>query len=108
MAASYCYSYLIPDDLVISLQADLDYFRTSKEAERQRNKGSPGVVDLTCTPDSTDDATLAVWVTPELDPFSSVCVCYEYLLQNKTKLHAVDTRCGLASAGLDKGYWSPC
>ncbi|KAG4234910.1 hypothetical protein PC116_g16940 [Phytophthora cactorum] len=32
------------------------------------------MVDLTSTPSSADDTTLAVWVTPQLEPFSCECV----------------------------------
>ncbi|KAF1779883.1 hypothetical protein GQ600_7178 [Phytophthora cactorum] len=34
----------------------------------------PEMVDLTSTPSSADDTTLAVWVTPQLEPFSCECV----------------------------------
>ncbi|KAG1713189.1 hypothetical protein DVH05_000909 [Phytophthora capsici] len=71
-AKSYCYSYIIPEDFVISLQAALDYFRSRQFGDREAKKT---VVDLTCSPDSAKEKTLAVWVTPELEPFLSDCVC---------------------------------
>ncbi|KAG3084040.1 hypothetical protein PC128_g4840 [Phytophthora cactorum] len=74
VASSYCYSYVIPEVLVISLQAGLDHFRSRQAAERKAHNEDHDVVHLTSTPSSADGTTLAVWVTPELDPFSSECV----------------------------------
>ncbi|ETM97355.1 hypothetical protein PPTG_24994 [Phytophthora nicotianae INRA-310] len=62
--------YVVPEDLVISLQAGIDYYRSQQAAEHKAQNEDHNVVDLICTPSSADDTTLAVWVTPELDLFS--------------------------------------
>ncbi|KAG2796772.1 hypothetical protein PC118_g21973 [Phytophthora cactorum] len=70
-AASYCYSYVIPEELIVSLQAALRDFRIAREHDY---KEMPEVMGLTSTPSPADDKTLAVWVTPQPDPFARECV----------------------------------
>ncbi|KAG6950595.1 hypothetical protein JG687_00014151 [Phytophthora cactorum] len=69
--SSYCYSHVIPYDLIVSLQAALDNFTICRQKERNARHEMPEVVDLTSTLSSADDKTLAVWVTPQPKPFSS-------------------------------------
>ncbi|KAG2846498.1 hypothetical protein PC118_g1375 [Phytophthora cactorum] len=68
--SSYCYSHVIPYDLIVSLQAALDNFTICRQKERNARHEMPEVVDLTSTLSSADDKTLAVWVTPQPKPFS--------------------------------------
>ncbi|KAG1698386.1 hypothetical protein DVH05_014889 [Phytophthora capsici] len=67
-AKASSYSYIIPDGLIISLQAAMDYFRSRQFEDREAKKA---VVDLTCSPNSAEEEKLAFWVTPELEPFSA-------------------------------------
>ncbi|ETP02491.1 hypothetical protein F441_20456 [Phytophthora nicotianae CJ01A1] len=84
--------YVVPEDLVISLQAGIDYYRSQQAAEHKAQNEDHNVVDLICTPSSADDTTLAVWVTPELDLFSRTKKSWEswgkeltWLLQDWSK-----------------------
>ncbi|KAG3209528.1 hypothetical protein PC129_g19459 [Phytophthora cactorum] len=67
-------NYVIPEDSVVSLQAALDDFRRCREDECKLRQEIPEMIHLTPIPSSADDKTLAVWVTPQFEQFSSECI----------------------------------
>ncbi|KAF4033570.1 hypothetical protein GN244_ATG14496 [Phytophthora infestans] len=104
VAASYCYKYVISEDLVILLQAGFSYFRRRQAGERKTYSVDQDVVDLTCTPRSADDVTPAVWVTIELDPFSrQTCERSEkdlnWLVQDWSKVSGRPVECFATETG---------
>ncbi|KAI9994391.1 hypothetical protein PInf_011005 [Phytophthora infestans] len=60
-ASSYCYSYVIPEDLIVSLQAALNNYEICRNEDRKTRGQMQEAVDLTSTPSSAHDKTLADW-----------------------------------------------